>query len=383
MSAGLAERHKDKLFYQKDNNSRLKFRKMFKFARVIYFDFMRNTQDITNIIELDYKEILLRTVAVIDNARSLMAQKICSLATNCYWGIGKILFEQKLDSKYGDSVVRHLSEDLKDRYPSMGFSPRQLWNMKKFYVRYMSCDEKLLRTVAVLPWSQNLLILSKDLDDEQTIYYATESISKGWNRDLLLNAIKMNTYLTAKPVLLDNNFSSTLPAVQAQYANAVFRDGYNLGFLGVTQPILELELERRLVEKIKRFLLELGKGFTFIGNQYELDFNGRTSKVDLLFFHRGLRCLVAIDLKIGKFIPEYAGKMNYYLSLLDRLERGEGENPSIGIILCAEKDHVDVELALEGMTKPIGVADYQLIIPKEALQKLISEEIKSFEDSDK
>ena len=191
--------------------------------------------------------------------------------------------------------------------------------MKKFYVRYMSCDEKLLRTVAVLPWSQNLLILSKDLDDEQTIYYATESISKGWNRDLLLNAIKMNTYLTAKPVLLDNNFSSTLPAVQAQYANAVFRDGYNLGFLGVTQPILELELERRLVEKIKRFLLELGKGFTFIGNQYELDFNGRTSKVDLLFFHRGLRCLVAIDLKIGKFIPEYAGKMNYYLSLLDRL----------------------------------------------------------------
>ena len=356
---------------------------MFKFAELIYFDFMEKTQDITNIVELDYKEILLRTVAVIDSARSLMAQKICSLATNCYWGIGKILFEQKLDSKYGDSVVRHLSEDLKDRYPSMGFSPRQLWNMKKFYVRYLSCDEKLLRTVAVLPWSQNLLILSKDLDDEQTIYYATESISKGWNRDLLLNAIKMNTYLTAKPVLLDNNFSSTLPAVQAQYANAVFRDGYNLGFLGVTQPILELELERRLVEKIKRFLLELGKGFTFIGNQYELDFNGRTSKVDLLFFHRGLRCLVAIDLKIGKFIPEYAGKMNYYLSLLDRLERGEGENPSIGIILCAEKDHVDVELALEGMTKPIGVADYQLIIPKEALQKLISEEIKSFEDSDK
>lgn len=381
MNAGLAERHKDTIFYQKDNNRRPKCCKMFKFARVICFDFMRNTQDITSIIELDYKEILLRTVAVIDSTRSLMAQKICSLATNCYWGIGKILFEQKLDSKYGDSVVRHLSEDLKDRYPSMGFSPRQLWNMKKFYMRYMSCDEKVLQAVAVLPWSQNLLILSKNLDDEQTIYYASESISKGWNRDLLLNAIKMNAYLIAKPVLLDNNFSATLPAVQAQYANEVFHDGYNLGFLGVTQPILELELERRLVEKIKRFLLELGKGFSFIGNQYELDFNGRTSKVDLLFFHRGLRSLVAIDLKIGKFIPEYAGKMNYYLSLLDKLERGESENPSIGIILCAEKDHVDVELALEGMTKPIGVADYQLIIPKEALQKLISEEIKSFEDT--
>ena len=335
------------------------------------------------ISETDYHEILLRTVAVIDNARNMLAQNVCSIVTNSYWGIGKILYEQKLGSKHGDDIVNRLSADLKERYPSMGLSPRQLWNMKKFYIRYMSCDEKLLRTVAVLPWSQNLLILSNDLTDEQTLYYANESVSKGWNRDLLLNAIKMQMHLTAKPILPDNNFASTLPATQAQYANEVFRDGYNLGFLGVTQPILELELEQRLVEKIKRFLLELGKGFTFIGNQYELDYNGKTSKVDLLFFHRGLRSLVAIDLKIGKFIPEYAGKMNYYLSLLDRLERGENENPSIGIILCAEKDHVDVELALEGMTKPIGVADYQLIIPKEDIQKLISEEIKSFEDESK
>jgi len=330
--------------------------------------------------ESEYREILLRTVAVIDNARNMLAQNVCSIATNSYWGIGKILYEQKSDSKYGEDIVNRLSADLKERYPSMGLSPRQLWNMKKFYLRYMSCDEKLLRSVAVLPWSQNLLILSNNLTDEQTIFYANESVSKGWNRDLLLNAIKMKMHLTAKPVLPDNNFVSTLPVTQAQYANEVFRDGYNLAFLGVTKPILELELEQRIVEKIKRFLLELGRGFTFIGNQYELDYNGKTNRVDLLFFHRGLRSLVAIDLKIGKFIPEYAGKMNFYLSLLDRLERGENENPSIGIILCAEKDHVDVELALEGITKPIGVADYQLIIPKEDIQQLISDEMKSFED---
>ena len=178
----------------------------------------------------------------------------------------------------------------------------------------------------------------------------------------------------------DNNFSTSLPATQAQYANEVFHSSYNLGFLGVTQPILELELESRLVEKVKLFLMELGKGFTFIGNQHVLEYNGKESRVDMLFFHRGMRCLVAIDLKIGKFIPEYAGKMNYYLSILDRIERQEGENPSIGIILCAEKDHVEVELALEGITKPIGVADYQLIIPKEELQKTIAAEIKSFEE---
>lgn len=125
--------------------------------------------------------------------------------------------------------------------------------------------------------------------------------------------------------------------------------------------------------------MELGRGFTFIGNQHELDYEGKTSRVDMLFFHRGLRCLVAIDLKIGEFLPEYAGKMNYYLSLLDRLEKQPDENPSIGIILCAEKDHVQVELALEDMGKPIGVADYQLIIPKEGLQKAIVDEIRSFE----
>ena len=162
----------------------------------------------------------------------------------------------------------------------------------------------------------------------------------------------------------------------------VFKSRYNLGFLGVTEPIAELELERRIVEKVKQFLLEMGKGFTYIGNEHVIEYNGKESRVDLLLFHRGFRCLVAIDLKIGKFKPEYAGKMNYYLSLLDRLERGEDENRSIGIILCAEKDHVDVELALEDMGKPIGVADYKLIIPKDELTKVIQAEMKEVSDED-
>lgn len=162
------------------------------------------------------------------------------------------------------------------------------------------------------------------------------------------------------------------------FANEVFRSGYNLGFLGVKDPILETELEARLVEKVKQFLLELGKGFTYIGNQHVLEYNGKLNKVDMLFFHRGLHCLVAIDLKIGEFQPEYAGKMNYYLSLLDRLERREDENRSIGIILCAEKDRVEVELALENMGKPIGVAEYQLIVPQEELKKIVAEELEAF-----
>ena len=337
-------------------------------------------EEIVPIQENDYKEILLQAVEVIETARSNIARHIASTASNTYWEIGKLLYDRKLESKHGSGVVKRLSVDLKERYPQMGMSPRNLWYMKTFYERYNACNTKVQRAVALLPWSQNILILSKELDDNATLYYAQESISKGWNRDLLLNAIKLKMHETCSIEPSDNNFESTLPVEQAHYANEVFHSTYNLGFLGVTKPILELELEKRLVEKIKLFLLELGKGFTFIGNQHTIEYNGKESRVDMLFFHRGLRCLVAIDLKIGKFVPEYAGKMNYYLSLLDRTERQDGENPSIGIILCAEKDQLDVELALEGMTKPIGVADYQLIIPKEELQKTIAAEIQSFEE---
>lgn len=326
----------------------------------------------------EYNDILLRAVAVIDEARASAARSLCTASSMTYWNIGKLLYDKKLEEGYGKRVVERLSVDLKQRYPSMGLSPRQLWNMKKFYVRYCDSDEKLLRAVAVLPWGHNLVMMSKKLDDDQILYYSSEIVAKGWNKDLLLNAIKLEMHLKQTPETVDNNFLQVLPATQAMYANEVFRSNYNLGFLGVNQPLAELELERRLVEKIKLFLLELGNGFTFMGNQYTLNYEGRESRVDLLFFHRGLKCLVAIDLKIGKFKPEYVGKMNYYLSLLDRIEKRDDENRSIGIVLCAEKDHVDVELALEGMSKPIGVADYQLILPKNELQKVVQEEINLF-----
>ena len=244
----------------------------------------------------DYAEILRHAVAVIEHARTEIARHVNGYVSTAYWEIGQMLHERKIESGYGDSVVRRLSADLKERYPKMGVSPRQLWNMKKFYERYAGHDEKVLRSVALLPWSHNLLLLSKGFNDATTLYYAQETITKGWNRDLLLNAIKLNMYETQALARVDNNFDRTLPAEQAQYANEVFNSSYNLGFLGVTSPILELELEDRLVKAITRFLMELGNGFTFIGNQHVLEYNGKESKVDMLFFHRGLRCLVAVDL---------------------------------------------------------------------------------------
>lgn len=244
----------------------------------------------------DYAEILRHAVAVIEHARTEIARHVNGYVSTAYWEIGQMLHERKIESGYGDSVVRRLSADLKERYPKMGVSPRQLWNMKKFYERYAGHDEKVLRSVALLPWSHNLLLLSKGFNDATTLYYAQETITKGWNRDLLLNAIKLNMYETQALARVDYNFDRTLPAEQAQYANEVFNCSYNLGFLGVTSPILELELEDRLVKAITRFLMELGNGFTFIGNQHVLEYNGKESKVDMLFFHRGLRCLVAVEL---------------------------------------------------------------------------------------
>ena len=326
----------------------------------------------------EYESMLQHAVAVIEHARLEIAKHINGNIASAYWEIGKMLHERKVESGHGGGVVRLLSVDLKERYPKMGLSPRNLWYMKRFYLRYCDSEIKVQRSVALLPWSHNVYLLGKNLDDSATLYYAQETIAKGWNRDLLLNAIKLNMYESQLATKVDNNFSRTLPMEQAQYANEVFSSSYNLGFLGVTSPILELELEDRLVKAITRFLMELGNGFTFIGNQHVLEYNGKESKVDMLFFHRGLHCLVAVDLKIGAFKPEYAGKMNYYLSLLDRLERGEGENRSIGIILCAEKDRVEVELALEDMGKPIGVADYQLIVPKKELEEMLTCEIRKF-----
>lgn len=329
--------------------------------------------------ESEYHEILQQTVAVIETARFHVARTIATSSNDMHWSIGKILHERKLEGKHGDGIVKRLSADLKSAYPTMGLSVRNLWYMKRFYIRFKDSEQKLQQAVAVLPWGHiNHLITKFGEDDTAILYYAHKTIEKKWNRDLLANAVTMKMHLSIPETNTSNNFGLTLPDAQAAYANEVFKDTYNMGFLGVTEPILELELERRLVEKIKQFLLELGQGFTYIGNQHVLNYRGKEHKVDMLFFHRGLRSLVAIDLKISEFQAEYVGKMNLYLSLLDKLEKREDENPSIGIILCAEKDNVEVELALDGFTKPIGVADYKLIIPQNELKQLINDEIKSF-----
>lgn len=299
-----------------------------------------------NLSENEYADILSTAINQIQASRNAIAAQINTAANSTYWNLGKLLHDRKIEGGYGSNIINRLSIDLKSSFPDMGLSPRNLWNMKLFYERYANSDKKLLQAVAVLQWGHNLLMINKKLSDEEAYYYATESVLKNWNRNLLLNAIKMDSFSLNKNSFRDNNFSKTLPALQASQANEILKDRYNLGFLGLTEPVAELYF------------------------------------VDLLFSNRKLNCLVAIDLKIGEFKSEYVGKMNMYLSLLDKIEKEENENQSIGIILCAEKDHLDVELALQDINKPIAVSDYELLVPKKELQTLILNEMKQVQIAD-
>lgn len=214
----------------------------------------------SNMNPTEYTEILQQAVAEIRVARNLVAKQLTSAANSVYWSLGKLLFEKQLEEGYGSGVVKQLSLDLKNEFPDMGLSSRNLWDMKRFYERYHISDPKLRQAVAVLPWGHSLLLINKVQSLSAVEFYAQEVVTKGWSRDLLLNAIKMDTYGQEHSQIATNNFSQTLSAPNADYANEVFKSTYNLGFLGINEPVKELELEKRLIAKIRNFILELGKG---------------------------------------------------------------------------------------------------------------------------
>jgi predicted nuclease of restriction endonuclease-like (RecB) superfamily len=332
--------------------------------------------------------MLREIIAEVKMTRIVVANRLSATVTQLYWNIGKRLSIEKLEKGYGGRVVEQLSADLKSEFPDTeGFSPRSLLDMKRLYEFYtdgFQISPQVVaefennippQAVAVLPWGHNRLILSKIKDRQEAIYYAEASVKMGWTRNLLLNFIKADTYHNAKELPKLHNFETALPEHLQEQADEMLKTTYNLGFLGINHLIKERELERRLVEKIKLFLLELGDGFSFIGNQHRLTLGRKDYFVDLLFFNRKIKSLIAIDLKIGAFEPEFVGKMNHYLGLLDDQVKMSDENPSIGIILCAEKDHIDVEIALRDFHKPIGVAEYKTIFPEKEIKSLINREL--------
>jgi predicted nuclease of restriction endonuclease-like (RecB) superfamily len=337
-----------------------------------------------NIDTNQYSDMLRQIIAEIKNTRVVVAHRINSAMMQLYWNIGKRLSVEKLEKGYGSSVVKRLAADLQQEFPeTTGFSPRNLWDMKKFYEFYALSDEKLRQLVALLPWKHNLLIMSSVKSLEETKFYVEQAHENSLSRNMLLNFIKADTYRHKVLEPKTHNFARTLPEDLQEQANEILKSTYNLEMLGLKYPLKERELEKRLVEKIKFFLLELGAGFTFIGNQHRMTHNDKEYFVDLLFFNRKIHSLVAIDLKIGEFEPEFVGKMNYYLGLLDDKMKQSDENPSIGIILCADKGKVDIELALRDFGKPIGVAEYILEFPEKEIKDMINREVAEFTSNTK
>lgn len=355
--------------------------------------------------KVKYQSLLGEIKTAIQQARLRATLSVNAEMILLYWQTGKLIAQRQQQEGWSAKVIPRLAADLKHEFADLkGFSERNLGYMLRFAIEYseniilqqpvaklesienevnvnlQQLVANLPQLVAKIPWGHNILLMEKVKDKKVRLWYMQQTIEKGWSRNWLLNAIKMDSYANAQKQIKSHNFNENLPAIHSDYASEVFKDAYNLSFLGITEKVKEAELEKRLVEKIKSFVLELGKGFSFIGNQYRLEYNHKEYFVDMLFFHRGLQSLVAIELKIGSFKVEYVGKMNLYLSLLDKLEKAENENQSIGIILCADKDHLDVEIALQDINKPIGVAEYQLLLPKDELQELLLNEIKASEE---
>jgi len=307
-----------------------------------------------------YNEFFKEVIDTINSAKYEAYKSLNKHHIGQNFDLGKIIVKNQEKNNWGKSIVETLSKDInKVLDGTKGYSPQNLWRMRQFYLEYKDKAE-LLESALKIPWGQNLLVLHKIKNDQEKDYYLTATDKLGWSRAVLLNQIKANAYQHHLLNPKQSNFEKALPVHLSEQANEAMKSEYNLDFLGITKPVLERELENRLVEKIRDLLLELGYGFSFIGNQYRLKLNQKEYFVDLLFYHRILKCLVAIELKTVEFEPEFSGKMNFYLELLDEQEKQPDDNPSIGIILCPTKDNIEVEYTLRTNTKPIGVSAYKL-----------------------
>ncbi|HAM38061.1 MAG: hypothetical protein A2474_02980 [Elusimicrobia bacterium RIFOXYC2_FULL_34_12] len=326
------------------------------------------------VLDKTYLNFLNEIKHKIASARIQASRHLNKELIELYWDIGKTIIEKQKQYGWGQSIVEKLANDLQNGFPNLrGYSSRNLWDMRRFYDTYK--DSSILRQlVAEIPWGHNLMIINKISNMKEREYYIKSSRDMGWSRNVLLNQIKAGAYQLSLRKK-QHNFEKALPVHLSEQADESLKSVYSLDFLGITRPVLERELEKRLIEKIKHFLLELGSGFSFIGNQYRLELDGTEYFVDLLFFNRKIKCLVAVELKTGKFQPEYAGKMDFYLHLLNEQTRLKDENPPIGIILCADKSNITVEYALRSVKNPMGVSQYNLTtkLPAELKKVLPSE----------
>lgn len=326
----------------------------------------------SNLIALPakYVEFLKGLKARIRSAQLKAAVSVNREMIVLYWQIGSDIVARQKKEGWGTKIIDRLAADLRLEFPEIkGFSPRNLKYMRAFAEVY---SDKLFvqQLAAQIPWYHNCILLDKISNAEERIWYIHKTIENGWSRDVLIHQIESGLYKRQGKAL--TNFERTLPKPQSELAHQILKDPYSFDFLGLGEEAKEHELEDALLAHLSKFFLELGVGFAFVGRQYFLEVGGEDFYIDLLFYHLRLRCFIVIDLKIGEFQPEFAGKMNFYLSAVDDLLRQSDDQPSIGLILCKTKNRVIAEYSLRDTSKPIGVSEYRLtsILPKELQNSL-------------
>ena len=277
-----------------------------------------------------------------------------------YWDIGRQLAQWQKERDWGTAVVEQMATDLQSAYPGIkGFSRPSLFAMRQFYAFFsprFGQFEFVSQPVRQIPWGHIRTLLVKVKSVDEALLYAQACVDNGWSRSVLTLQVEQRYHERIGQAA--SNFAKALPAPQSELVQQSLKDPYVFDFLTLQADAVERDIENQLVAHITRFLLELGKGFAFLGRQYALQVNGHDYFLDLLFYHARLKCYVVIELKAGAFKPEYVGKLNFYLSAVDDLLRTEGDQPTIGLILCKDKDHLDVEYALRDVHKPMGVSSF-------------------------
>lgn len=339
-----------------------------------------------NIDITEYKEILKSVKIEVLKSHYKAIQAINHQMIYMYWHIGKIILE---NSKWGNKFIDNLSLDLRLEFPEIkGFSIRNLKNMRKFADEYT--DFEFVQSVtAQITWTHNVLLIEKIKDIKTRKWYIKETLKNGWSVNILDMQISSNLYERQAISKKITNFENTLPDIQSDLAIQTMKDPYIFDFISLKGKIRESEIEQAMIGKIKDVLIELGSGFAFIGNQYKITVSGNDYFIDQLFYHLKLRCYIVVELKARKFMPADAGQLNFYLSAIDDLIKDETDNPTIGLLLCKDKDKFTAEYALKDINKPIGVSQYKMLenIPEYLQDKLpkakdIELHIKDLEDNE-
>lgn len=340
----------------------------------------------TSIIQSDYKNWLSELKSQIKRSQIKAAVAVNSELIQLYWNIGKQIIEKQKDAQWGDGLINQLSKDLLQEFPHIrGFSAKNLRSCRQFYLYYNQEDiiwkqvvSKLPDVLFSVPWGHHIIIMNRAKDIHEALFYCTKTVENGWSRAIL--EYQIETGLAGRQGKAIHNFESTLPAVQSELANELLKDPYHFDFLSLSEQAIERDLEDGLTQHLSQFLLELGKGFAYMGRQYPIRVGSKEYRTDLLFYHTKLKCYIVIELKLKDFEPEFVGKLNFYISAINEFVKDETDKPTIGILLCKDKDNFEVEFALKDVNKPIGVSSFTYKeLPEEI--RLALPEIKELTDT--